>query len=293
MLASIGIPVIIVIFLGEKFAAVVVAIAFVVVGVALLVAGHLDKDDEKTKASRAFTAKFMLVGCLVLASIGLLSFASFVLLKHRAEAAQASNSLQRNERASNVESPSIKVPAMEPSKRHPNEAPIRDRPRAALSREQIRELAQEIAKQTPPRTVTNEHENIQEQLHTSDNVSVTVGLSEAQLRYVSGHLKEMRPHTVNFVFIGSRPNALVIGEQLETAFNTAGWDTKVAQVASVSSVGMEFPDTSYITGPDLASPVLTKVYEILNSTGAHWSLVPNAYMGPGSFGTAEVVFVLH
>lgn len=292
LLASIGIPVIIVILLGEKFAAGVVAIAFVVVGIAFLIAGHLHKDDEKTK-SRAFSANLILVGCLALASVALLAFASFVLLKHRAAAAQPSDNPQRDEPAAHVGSPSIKVPALQPSKKRRNETPVADQPRRALSGEQIKELAREIAKETPKTTVTKEGENFQEQLHTSDNVSATVGLSEAQLSYISTHLKEMGSHTVNFVFVGSRPNAIVTGGQLQTAFKTAGWNTKVAQIGAVLGVGMQFPETSYITGPDLSSPTITGVYEILNSAGAHWNLVPNGYMGPASFGTAEVVFVLH
>jgi hypothetical protein len=66
-----------------------------------------------------------------------------------------------------------------------------------------------------------------------------------------------------------------------------------AQIGPLSRVGMQFPETSYITAPDLSSPIVAGVYEILNSSGARWNLVPNAFMGPASFGTTEVIFVLH
>ena len=143
----------------------------------------------------------------------------------------------------------------------------------------------------PRRVVT--HGPLQEQTHTSDQVTATIGISEGQLNYITTHLKELGPHDVRLVLVGSRPNARVMQDQLQRAFSAAHWGVQVNQIGM--AVG-NFPDGPYMTGPDISSQVLKSVYNIVNGAGLKWELVPDAPTGafPWFRGAEpDVVFVFH
>lgn len=86
LFASIGVPVLVVVIWGERFAAALAGSFFVVVGLTFLIIGHRHKETASQKKKRgkmATVALFIFVGAAMGAAVGLLSGISYVALKHR------------------------------------------------------------------------------------------------------------------------------------------------------------------------------------------------------------------
>ncbi len=62
----------------------------------------------------------------------------------------------------------------------------------------------------------------------------------------------------------------------------------------VSIVGANYPSVPYLTGANIATPIVKNVFSIFAGLGIDLPLTPDAFMGPGSMGApSDVVIVVH
>jgi hypothetical protein len=102
-------------------------------------------------------------------------------------------------------------------------------------------------------------------------------LTNGQQFALKRELEKLSGNRVRIVRVGSNPESAVLLEQLRDVFST--WTVELEIVGTVGVVGMNFPNTSYITGPDMASPVLRDAYSDFDRLGVGLRLVPDAFSG--------------
>ena len=84
----------------------------------------------------------------------------------------------------------------------------------------------------------------------------------------------------------------IVFEQLIDIFKDAGWKIETDRIGMVSIVGTNLPSVPYLTGPDIASATLRKVFSIFAEVGIDLPLTPDAFMGPGSTGVPPDVVIV-
>jgi hypothetical protein len=117
-----------------------------------------------------------------------------------------------------------------------------------------------------------------------------ISLTDGQRFALKQELEKLAGNRIRIVHVGSSPESTVLVEQLRDVFNK--WDVELDNVGMVSATGVNFPNPSYITGPDMASPILRSVYSDFDRLGVDLRLVPDAYSGPGGAGPSPPVVIV-
>jgi hypothetical protein len=121
-----------------------------------------------------------------------------------------------------------------------------------------------------------------------------VSMSEGQRALLKKKVDVHGGNTVRLVLVGADPQTALAFELLIDVFEEGGWAVQRSQVGLAVVVGASFPDGPYLTGTNMASPLLETVFRIFSSVAISLPLAPNAYAGPLSMGTPpDVVIVVH
>ena len=128
---------------------------------------------------------------------------------------------------------------------------------------------------SPPKTVT----------------SPLTSFSDGQRYVLKKKLEAYAGDTVRIILIGHDPQQNIVFEQLIDIFKDSGWKLQTWQIGMVGTVGVNFPSGPYLTGPDIAEPIVGQVFSVFSAVGIDLPLTPNAFMGNGA--AADVVIVLH
>jgi hypothetical protein len=253
LLAGIGLPILIVVIWGERFAAAIVGSLLAVAGITLLVAGHLHQDTPKKRTKMGMIGLFVLVGALMGAAVGLLCGVSLIVLKRQDVQPISSGDTSKN----NVQ-PAPKEMG------HPETHATSLKAKGARKRQNAATPSKETLHALTP-------------------------LSEAKRFALKQKLLSLTGNNVCIVRVGHNPEMNVVYEQLLDGFE--GWTVSAAEIGMVGVVGANFPDGPYLTGPNVSAPIVTQVYSAFQAVGIDLPLVPNAFMGPDR--NATVVIVLH
>mgnify|MGYP001556936963 CR=1 FL=1 len=89
------------------------------------------------------------------------------------------------------------------------------------------------------------------------------------------------------------PETGVLFEQLRDLFTQTNWTIDAVSIGTVGVVGKAFPAGSYMTSADIAAPLVRSVFAAFSDVGVDLPLVPDAFAGPTTDTTAQVVIVLH
>ena len=117
-------------------------------------------------------------------------------------------------------------------------------------------------------------------------------LSDGQRFVIKQELDPYAGKSVRLIRVGSDTQAAVVFEQLIDVFKKAHWTIQTAQIETVSVVGANFPRGPYLTGPNIAAPIIGTVFSIFNEFGVGLPLTPDAYAGPASMGTSPDVVII-
>jgi hypothetical protein len=109
-----------------------------------------------------------------------------------------------------------------------------------------------------------------------------MSLSDGQRFVLKQKLTAYAGSTVRLVRVGGDPQTGIVFEQLVDIFTDANWKTETAEIRTVSVIGVNFPNSSYLTGPNIAAPVIRRVFSIFADAGIDLPLTPDAFSGPTS-----------
>jgi len=117
-------------------------------------------------------------------------------------------------------------------------------------------------------------------------------LSDGQRFVIKSQLGAYAGNSIRLVMVGSDPQAAAAFEQLVDVFKNAHWTIQTAQIGMVSVVGANFPRNPYLTGPNIAAPIIRTVFSIFDEFGISLPLVPDAFAGPASMGPSPDVVII-
>jgi hypothetical protein len=129
-----------------------------------------------------------------------------------------------------------------------------------------------------------------QQVTTSSLTPLTM-LSDGQRFVLKEKLSTYSGEKVLLVFIGNDPQLAVAYEQLISVFKDSGWTIEKQQIGQIGLSGYNFPNGPYLTGPNIAAPVLTTVFSIFSGAGVDLPLKPDAWTGLDQ--APDVVIVIH
>lgn len=116
-------------------------------------------------------------------------------------------------------------------------------------------------------------------------------LSDGQRFVLKQKLSPYAGTPVSLVLVGNDPQKSIVFEQLKDIFGDAGWKVSTTIIGMVGVAGTNFPDGPYLTGGNMAAPILEKVFSIFLSVDIKLPLTPQAFSGAGT--APDVVIVIH
>jgi hypothetical protein len=122
---------------------------------------------------------------------------------------------------------------------------------------------------------------------------VLASFTDSQRYVLKKKLEAHAGNTVRLILVGHDFQMNIVFEQLIDIFKDSGWRLQTSQIGMVGVVGNNFPSVPYLTSPDIAAPIVGKVFSIFFAVGIDLPLTPNAFMGSGAGATPDVVIVLH
>lgn len=114
-------------------------------------------------------------------------------------------------------------------------------------------------------------------------------ISNGQAEFIKSRLQRLGG-SVRIVCIGSERGIEVRCEQIQRLFVGMGWNVQSQRVGLVA--GVNIPEGTYITGPEISDKTLGRVFQAFQGADVRLPLVPNAFFGPSSTGSAPPVVIV-
>jgi hypothetical protein len=123
---------------------------------------------------------------------------------------------------------------------------------------------------------------------TNGSSELSPGLQDV----LAKELVKIGPHKIQLVVVGTNIHARNLFDQLRDVFAKSKWEVNAVLIGQASIIGMNFPDSSYITGSDIASPLIDRVFTTFaQKIGIKLLLTPNGFDAT-SGQRAEIAIVL-
>jgi hypothetical protein len=117
-------------------------------------------------------------------------------------------------------------------------------------------------------------------------------LTDGQRFVIKKKLEHTEGNSIRLVIVGTDPKSVVLYNQMMDIFNSVRWRIQATQVGLVGATGA-FPSTPYVTGKNIASPILKQVFSAFDEVGVNLPLVPDALTFDMGREGVDVVIVVH
>jgi hypothetical protein len=125
-------------------------------------------------------------------------------------------------------------------------------------------------------------------LSKSGHTTSLTALTDGQRFVLKQKLGSYKGHSVLITLIGHAPQAEILFEQLQDIFKDSGWVVGISQIGQMGVAGASPPTTSYLSGSDVAAPIVASVFSVFSSVGINLPFVPRALQQ----GKADILIVV-